>query len=65
LVSVGLGAMPVGALLTFGSVPFAVKLCRFVGQYHDQPQRVNTCKFIAVALHFSSGLLLGLGFLLL
>jgi 2-carboxy-1,4-naphthoquinone phytyltransferase len=65
LVSVGLGAMPVGALLTFGSLPFAVKLCRFVGQYHDQPQRVNNCKFIAVALHFSSGLLLGLGFLVL
>jgi 2-carboxy-1,4-naphthoquinone phytyltransferase len=65
LLSVGVGAMPLGALLTFGSLPFAIKLCRFVGQYHDQPQRVNNCKFIAVALHFSSGLLLGLGFLLL
>jgi 2-carboxy-1,4-naphthoquinone phytyltransferase len=62
---VTLGFMPVGALLVLGSLPFAVKLCRFVGQYHDQPQRVNNCKFIAVALHFWSGLLLGLGFLLL
>jgi 2-carboxy-1,4-naphthoquinone phytyltransferase len=65
LLSVILGVMPAGSLLTFGSLPFAVKLCKFVGQYHDQPQRVNNCKFIAVALHFSSGLLLGLGFLLL
>lgn len=65
IVAVGLGWMPISALLTVGSLPFAVKLCRFVGKYHDQPQRVNNCKFIAVALHFWSGLLLGLGFLLL
>ena len=65
VLSVIIGFMPVGSLLTLGSLPFAVKLCRFVGQYHDQPQRVNNCKFIAVALHFSSGLLLGLGFILL
>jgi 2-carboxy-1,4-naphthoquinone phytyltransferase len=65
LLSVVLGVMPIGTLLTLGSFPFAVKLCRFVGQYHDQPQRVNNCKFIAVALHFSSGLLLGLGFIML
>ncbi len=65
LLSVILGFMPVGSLLTLGSLPFAIKLCRFVEQHHDQPQRVNSCKFIAVALHFWSGLLLGLGFLLL
>jgi 1,4-dihydroxy-2-naphthoate octaprenyltransferase len=65
VLSVILGFMPVGSLLTLGSLPFAIKLCRFVGQHHDQPQRVNNCKFIAVALHFWSGLLLGLGFLLL
>ncbi|WP_404783493.1 2-carboxy-1,4-naphthoquinone phytyltransferase [Altericista sp. CCNU0014] len=63
--SVVLGAMPVGSLLTLGSLPFAFKLCKFVGQNHDRPQRVNNCKFIAVALHFWSGLLLGLGFLVL
>lgn len=65
VLSVILGSMPVGSLLTLGSLPFAIKLCRFVEQHHDQPQRVNNCKFIAVALHFWSGLLLGLGFLLL
>ncbi len=64
LVGVGLRLMPIGALLTFASLPFAIKLCRFVGQYHPQPSIVSNCKFIAVALHFWSGLLLGIGFLL-
>jgi 1,4-dihydroxy-2-naphthoate octaprenyltransferase len=56
--------MPYSALLSLGSLPFAIQLCRFVGRYHNQPLRVNNCKFIAVALHFWSGLLLGIGFLL-
>jgi 2-carboxy-1,4-naphthoquinone phytyltransferase len=54
--------MPIGALLSLASLPFAIKLCRYVGRYHDQPQAVSSCKFIAVAMHFWSGLLLGLGF---
>lgn len=62
VVSVALGWMPIPTVLTLGSLPYAIKLCRFVGQFHDQPERVNNCKFIAVALHFWSGLLLGLGF---
>jgi 2-carboxy-1,4-naphthoquinone phytyltransferase len=53
---------PAWTLLVFGSLPIAVRLCQFVGQYHDQPDRVKNCKFIAVGLHFWSGLLLGLGF---
>jgi 2-carboxy-1,4-naphthoquinone phytyltransferase len=56
--------MPPSTLLSLGSLPFAIQLCRFVRQYHNQPLRVNNCKFIAVALHFWSGLLLGVGFLL-
>jgi 1,4-dihydroxy-2-naphthoate octaprenyltransferase len=64
LMAVIMGLMPLEALLTLGSMPFAIKLCQFVGQYYNQPQQVNNCKFIAVALHFWSGLLLGLGFLL-
>lgn len=59
-----LGIFPLWTLLTFGSLFFAIQLCNHVGQYHDQPQKVNNCKFIAVALHFWSGLLLGLGFIL-
>ncbi|NEQ67017.1 MAG: 2-carboxy-1,4-naphthoquinone phytyltransferase, partial [Symploca sp. SIO2D2] len=57
-----LGIFPVWTLLTFLSLPFALKLFRHVHQYHDQPDKVSNCKFIAVAMHFWSGLLLGLGF---
>jgi 2-carboxy-1,4-naphthoquinone phytyltransferase len=64
LVGVGLGLMPIGVLLTLASVPFALKLCRYVGQHHHQPSVVSRSKFIAVAMHFWSGLLLGIGFLL-
>jgi len=59
-----LGMFPVWTLLTWLSLPFALKLFRHVEQYHNQPEHVSNCKFIAVALHFCSCLLLGLGFLL-
>ena len=55
---------PVWTLLSWASLPFARKLCRHVQQYHNQPEKVSNCKFIAVALHFCSCLLFGLGFLL-
>lgn len=51
-------------LLMFASLPFALQLIQHVGTNHDQPEKVSNCKFIAVALHFWSGLLLGLGFVL-
>lgn len=60
----GLHIFPIGTLLTFLSLPFAIKLFRHVGKYHNQPLKVSNCKFIAVSLHFWSGLLLGLGFIL-
>ncbi|HEY9637458.1 MAG TPA: 2-carboxy-1,4-naphthoquinone phytyltransferase [Coleofasciculaceae cyanobacterium] len=59
-----LGIFPVWTLLVFISLPFALKLLRHVHQYHDQPEKVSNSKFIAVAMHFWSGLLLGLGFVL-
>ena len=55
---------PVWTLLSWASLPFARKLCRHVQQYHNQPEKVSNCKFIAVALHFCNCLLFGLGFLL-
>ena len=61
---VALGMFPIPTLLIFASLPFAIQLCRHVGTYHDQPQKVSNCKFIAVNLHFWSGLMLGLGFIL-
>lgn len=55
---------PIWTLLCFGGLPFAIQLCRHVGLNHDKPELVSNCKFIAVALHFWSGLLLGIGFLI-
>lgn len=59
--SVAFGILPVPTLLTFASLPFAIHLCRHVGANHDKPNLVSNCKFIAVRLHFVSGLLLGWG----
>ncbi|HAX76875.1 MAG TPA: 2-carboxy-1,4-naphthoquinone phytyltransferase [Cyanobacteria bacterium UBA11372] len=61
---VALGMFPISTLLVFVSLPFTIQLVRHVNQYHDQPEKVSNCKFIAVAVHFWSGLMLGLGFVL-
>ncbi|MGK7923137.1 MAG: 2-carboxy-1,4-naphthoquinone phytyltransferase [Trichodesmium sp.] len=63
-ICVVLGFFPVWTLLSFASLPFAIHLCRHVSNYHDKPEKVSNCKFIAVYLHFFSGLLFGLGFVL-
>ncbi|MEB3356166.1 MAG: 2-carboxy-1,4-naphthoquinone phytyltransferase [Synechococcales bacterium] len=59
-----LGIFPAWTLLLLASFPTAHTLVRHVTTHHDQPERVSNSKFIAVSLHFWSGLLLGLGFLL-
>lgn len=51
-------------LLIFLSLPLAYQLITHVNQYHDQPEKVNNCKFIAVRLHFTSGILLALGLII-
>ncbi|MBD6617833.1 2-carboxy-1,4-naphthoquinone phytyltransferase [Komarekiella sp. 'clone 1'] len=58
------GFFPVWTLLSWLSLPFAIKLCRHVQKNHHQPEKVSNCKFIAVGVHFWSCLLLGLGFML-
>ncbi|WP_251960335.1 2-carboxy-1,4-naphthoquinone phytyltransferase [Nostoc commune] len=55
---------PPWTLLSWVSLPFAVKLCRHVQENHNQPDKVSNCKFIAVAVHFWACLLFGLGFIL-
>ena len=50
--------------LTFLSIPLAYQLVSHVNQNHAQPDRVSNCKFIAVRLHFFSGLLLALGLII-
>ncbi|MES1023647.1 2-carboxy-1,4-naphthoquinone phytyltransferase [Gloeocapsa sp. BRSZ] len=59
-----LGVFPVWTLLSLLSLPYALKLFRHVWEYHNQPEKVSNCKFLAVEMHFWSSLLLGLGFML-
>ncbi|HBB36024.1 MAG TPA: 2-carboxy-1,4-naphthoquinone phytyltransferase [Cyanobacteria bacterium UBA8803] len=59
-----LGIFPISTLFTLLGVPFAYQLVQHVHNYYDQPEKVSNCKFLAVKLHFWSGLLLGLGFVI-
>lgn len=61
---IALGWMPIASGLIGVSAPIAIQLVRHVNQFHDQPDRVSNCKFIAVNFHFVSGLLLALGYAL-
>jgi 1,4-dihydroxy-2-naphthoate octaprenyltransferase len=61
---VTVGWMPLATLGILLGLPIAVQLCRFVQTNHDQPAIIRTCKYLAVRLHFVTGLLLGLGFFL-
>jgi 1,4-dihydroxy-2-naphthoate octaprenyltransferase len=56
------GISPVGTLLIFGSLPLAYQLVNHVKQYHEQPDKVSNCKFLAVNFHFVSGMLFAIGF---
>ena len=53
---------PIATLLILISLPLAIKLANFVATYHDRPDIIRTSKYLAVRLHFASGLLLALGF---
>lgn len=59
-----LGLFPITTLLVFASLPIALKLFNHVGTNHNKPEKVSNCKFIAVSLHFWSGLFLSIGFVL-
>ncbi|WP_159788817.1 2-carboxy-1,4-naphthoquinone phytyltransferase [Sodalinema gerasimenkoae] len=59
-IAISLGYLSPWVFLTFLSLPIAIQLCRHVQRHHNQPQQVSNCKFIAVNLHFLSGLLLGI-----
>lgn len=63
LLFVILNIFPIWTLLSFLSLPFAVKLCRHVLENHHQPDKVSNSKFIAINVHFLSCLFLGLGFI--
>ncbi len=55
------GALPLWAAVTFLSVPLGKGLVEFVGEFHAIPERISRSKFVAVKLHFWSGVLLAAG----
>lgn len=66
LVAIGIpaGIYPMATALIFLSFPFAWQLIHHVRQNHDRPDLVSNCKFLAVNLHFFSGIFLVAGYLL-
>ncbi|MDY7016048.1 MAG: 2-carboxy-1,4-naphthoquinone phytyltransferase [Cyanobacteriota bacterium] len=64
VLSIALGIFPQWTAIALASVPIGRELVRHIGENHDRPEQVKNCKFIAVKLHFWSGLLFGLGFIL-
>jgi 1,4-dihydroxy-2-naphthoate octaprenyltransferase len=61
-IGVAIGLFPIETLLIFLSIPLALKLTNFVGEFYDRPERIRTSKYLAVRLHFVSGMLLTIGF---
>ncbi|MGA1476408.1 MAG: 2-carboxy-1,4-naphthoquinone phytyltransferase [Prochlorothrix sp.] len=58
------GYTPLLTLLSLAGVPAAWKLSRLLLQHHAEPKIIQNSKFIAVNLHFWSGLGFGLGLFL-
>ncbi len=61
LVAIAQGGLPWSTLLVWGALPAAIKLCRHVLAFHDQPEKVKNSKFLAIYFHFWSGVLLIIG----
>ena len=53
--------LPIWTLLALASAPPAIRLTRLLWRDHAYPTRISHSKFIAVAFHFWSSLLLGIG----
>jgi 2-carboxy-1,4-naphthoquinone phytyltransferase len=61
--SIAARVFPPATLGILLGLPIALQLCNFVRTNHDRPEIIRTCKYLAVRLHFVTGLLLGLGFI--
>ena len=64
IVAIAQGGLPISSLFLLGAVPAALRLCRHVLAYHDQPEKVSNAKFLAIHFHFWSGVLLTLALVL-
>jgi len=58
------GWLPLWSLAVIFTLPVAQNLSHLLITYHNQPQRIHHSKFMAVQLHFWSGVILCLSFLL-
>jgi 1,4-dihydroxy-2-naphthoate octaprenyltransferase len=59
-----IGTLPLTTSIVILSFPIAIQLITLVRANHNQPEQIKNSKFIAVNLHFVSGLLLSLGLIL-
>ncbi len=57
------GLYPIHTALIFLSLPWGWSLMRHVDKFHAQPEAVSNSKFLAVNLHFISGILFAIGYL--
>lgn len=55
------GTLPLTTSIVILSLPIGIQLIKLVQENHNQPEQIKNSKFIAVNLHFVSGLLLSLG----
>ncbi|WP_320675376.1 2-carboxy-1,4-naphthoquinone phytyltransferase [Prochlorococcus sp. MIT 1341] len=64
LLPVFLGKWPITSLLGFLGLPSGIKLIRLLHAYHDQPEKISGCKFLALRFQALNGLGLSIGFAL-
>jgi len=58
-----IGFIPPLCLLYFVSLPYAIKLIKIVNKYHDDPNSLKRCKFIAIKIQTINGIGLTIGLL--
>ncbi len=61
LLPVFLGDWPITSLLAIVGLPSGIKLVRLLSHYHDQPDLIRDCKFIALRFQALNGLGLSIG----
>ena len=58
-----IGFIPASCLLYFISLPYSIKLIKILNKYHDKPDSLKKCKFIAIKIQTMNGIGLTIGML--
>ena len=58
-----IGFIPPTCLLYFISLPYSIKLIKILNKFHDNPDSLKRCKFIAIKIQTMNGIGLTLGLL--